>query len=69
MRNLRNIGHSAWKSPSEFEGRVISAVAWDVATDSRICAYGPSEEDALIDLVRVKNGTRSENSIPMYLLL
>lgn len=53
MRNLRNIWFSTWRSPVEHRERQITAAAWDIGSDSVICAYGPSENDTLIELVRV----------------
>lgn len=53
MRNLRNIKYSTWRSPPEHQERQITAVAWDLGSDSLICAYGPAENDDLIELVRV----------------
>jgi hypothetical protein len=54
MRNLKKIKHSTWRSPPEHQERQISATTWDPLGDSIICAYGPSEFDTLIELVRVK---------------
>lgn len=53
MRNLSNILHSTWDSPPAIH-RPITATAWDGSTDSLIVAYGPSEDDASIELVRVR---------------
>lgn len=53
MKNLRNILHSTWKSPPEL-GRPITATAWDGSSDSLIVAYGPSEDNISIELVRVR---------------
>jgi len=53
MRNLRNIRYLTWRSPVEHEERQITAAAWDTGNDSVICAYGPSESDTLIELVKV----------------
>lgn len=61
MRNLRNTRYSTWSLPAEHKERQITAAAWDTGNDSVICAYGPSESDTLIELVRVdcKNGFNS----------
>jgi elongator complex protein 1 len=53
MRNLRNILYSTWRSPVEHKERQIAAAAWDAGNDSVICAYGPSDSDTSIKLVRV----------------
>jgi elongator complex protein 1 len=62
MRNLRNIRYSTWRSPPDHQERQITAVAWDLGSDSSICAYGPSENDSLIELVRVeqRKGSKQE---------
>ena len=49
MRNLRNIHRSLLKSPP---GQELTASAWDVATDSVICAFGPTKENTLLQLNR-----------------
>ena len=51
MRNLRNSHRRVLRSP---EGLCLTASAWDVATDSLICAFGPTEDDVLIHLKRWK---------------
>jgi elongator complex protein 1 len=53
MRNLRNIRYSTWRSSAEHKERQITAAAWDTGNYSVICAYGPSESNPLIELVRV----------------
>ena len=60
MRNLRNTRDSVWTSPSSLEDRPISATAWDVASDSLILAYGPSEGNSLIELVRIESDFDNE---------
>ena len=49
MRNLKNIHHSVLKPPT---GSGFTAAAWDVATDSVVCAFGPTKDDILIQLKR-----------------
>lgn len=49
MRNLRNIHRSVLKSP---QGLELTASAWDVATDSVICTFGPTKQSTLIELQR-----------------
>ncbi|KFX90102.1 hypothetical protein O988_08339 [Pseudogymnoascus sp. VKM F-3808] len=64
MRNLRNIKYETWTSPDEFSVRSITATAWDTSTDSAIVAYGPSEHDTLVELVRVnKKGNKNEHTV------
>jgi elongator complex protein 1 len=49
MRNLRNIDHSQLGSPTGLE---LTASAWDVATDSVLCAFGPTKDNVLLELKR-----------------
>ena len=49
MRNLRSIHRSLIASPS---GLKLTASAWDVATDSVICAFGPTKDNILLELRR-----------------
>ncbi|KAK0514757.1 hypothetical protein JMJ35_003374 [Cladonia borealis] len=51
MRNLRNIHRSLVKSPPGLE---LTASAWDVASDSLICAFGPTKDNVLLELKRWK---------------
>ena len=51
MRNLRNIHRSLLKSPSGLE---LTATTWDVASDSVICAFGPTKDNVLLELKRWK---------------
>ena len=60
MRNLRNILHEQWKPPTQFQGRPLTASAWDLANDSVLCTFGPTETDALIELVRIKTKSHSK---------
>ncbi|TVY18310.1 Elongator complex protein 1 [Lachnellula arida] len=53
MRNLRNTRYEQWSPPSQFEGRPLTAATWDLANDSVLCTFGPTESNALIELVRV----------------
>ncbi|PGH27475.1 hypothetical protein AJ80_00715 [Polytolypa hystricis UAMH7299] len=49
MRNLRNIR----LKEVPLEGQLpLTATAWDPATDALICAFGPTEESAVIELKR-----------------
>lgn len=51
MRNLRNIHRSLISSPT---GLTLTASAWDVASDSVICAFGPTQDNPLLELKRWK---------------
>jgi len=51
MRNLRNVDRSQLTSPP---GLQLTASAWDVATDSVLCAFGPTEDNVLLELKRWK---------------
>lgn len=53
MRNLRNTRHDQWLPPSQFKGKALSAATWDLANDSVLCAFGPTENDPVIELVRI----------------
>jgi hypothetical protein len=55
MRNLRNVRYDGWPLPIQFRERSVTAATWDVANDSVLCTIGPSEKDALIELIRVDN--------------
>lgn len=56
MRNLTNIGHSV---DFPISGPLsLTAVTWDTSNDALICAFGPSEEDAGIELKRVPQGAK-----------
>jgi elongator complex protein 1 len=52
MRNLKNIRYEQWIPP--VQERPLTAATWDLSNDSNfLCTFGPSEENALIELVRV----------------
>ncbi|PBP19397.1 IKI3 family protein [Diplocarpon rosae] len=53
MRNLRNTTDSRWAPPSQFNGRALTVATWDLANDSVLCAFGPTENDPLVELVRI----------------
>ncbi|KAK0107092.1 hypothetical protein ONS95_003799 [Cadophora gregata] len=53
MRNLRSTRFDQWAPPSHFRGKALTAATWDLANDSVVCAFGPTENDPLIELVRV----------------
>ena len=53
MRNLRNTRFDQWAPPSQFKGKPLTAATWDLANDSVVCAIGPTENDPLIELVRI----------------
>lgn len=50
MRNLRNIKHTAIAFSED--ATLLTATAWDPSDDSLVCAFGPSENDALVSLKR-----------------
>ncbi|KAG0652209.1 iki3 [Hyphodiscus hymeniophilus] len=54
MRNLRNIRYVHWSSHSQ---RRITAVAWENDL-TFLCSFGPSEENALIELVRINPASK-----------
>jgi elongator complex protein 1 len=60
MRNLRNTRYEQWSPPAQFEGRPLTAATWDLANDSVLCTFGPTENNALIELVRVKTKPESQ---------
>lgn len=51
MRNLRSIHRSLLTSPP---GLRLTASAWDVASDSLLCAFGPTKDTVLLELKRWK---------------
>jgi elongator complex protein 1 len=66
MRNLRNILYEKWEPPAQFHGRSLTASAWDLANDSVLCTFGPTETDALIELVRIKTNSNSQYVFSKY---
>jgi len=60
MRNLRNIRFQHEQPPTQFHGRPLTSIAWDLADsdDTLVCTFGPTTEDVVIELVRIrtKNG-------------
>lgn len=49
MRNLRNVR----LQETQVEGQLpLTATAWDISTDSVVCTFGPSEQNAVIELRR-----------------
>ncbi|KAK6604949.1 elongator complex protein (IKI3 family protein) [Botrytis cinerea] len=59
MRNLRGIQYEQWKPPAQYQNRPITAAAWDLANDAVVCTVGPTEHDAVIQLIRVKTTSKS----------
>ena len=51
MRNLKSIHRSLLTSPL---GLKLTASAWDVASDSVICAFGPTKDNVVLELRRWK---------------
>ncbi|KAH8821188.1 elongator complex protein-like protein 1 [Xylogone sp. PMI_703] len=62
MRNLRNIQFQDWKPPAHFAGRPVTSSTWDLANnDSFLCTFGPTEDNPLIELVRVKPAANTQS--------
>lgn len=65
MRNLQIIGRtlSRFSGPEE-ETLPLSASAWDAGADALVCAFGPTESRAVIELKRLPHADfRSERSL------
>jgi elongator complex protein 1 len=62
MRNLKNIRYEQGKPPVQFHGKPLTAATWDLADpdDSVLCTFGPTPDNALIELVRVKTRKLSQ---------
>ena len=60
MKNLRNIQRLTLKND---ESPKPTACCWDVATNSIICAFGPSKDDILIQLRRWHHTSQEDGSI------
>lgn len=58
MRNLRSVYRALLRSP---QGLQLTASAWDVASDSIICTFGPSRDNALLQLKRWTESTGLEH--------
>lgn len=63
MRNLRNIHESLLYCPS---GLRLSTCAWDTASNSIICAFGPTRESTLLELKRWKKYERTFQPIASW---
>jgi len=59
MRNLRNVRYEQWRPPGQLEGRPVTSATWDLANDSVLCSVGPTEDNALIELVRVDTKSKT----------
>ncbi|KAK3387211.1 IKI3 family-domain-containing protein [Podospora didyma] len=59
MRNLRNIGHSVFRTPSS----AVSASCWDTARDEVLVAYGPTPDVATIELVRLSRDPSAPSNL------
>ncbi|KAF2278096.1 elongator complex protein 1 [Westerdykella ornata] len=63
MRNLKIVGRSLLRFTGE-EPRPLTATAWDAASDALICAFGPTESRAVIELTRLHyDGNSSERKL------
>ncbi|KAJ4357966.1 putative elongator complex protein 1 [Didymosphaeria variabile] len=56
MRNLRIVGRSLLRFSGE-DPLPLTATAWDAASHASICAFGPSESRATIELKRLHDGS------------
>ena len=63
MRNLRNIHRSLLESPP---GLILTAATLDVASDSVICAFGPTKEKPLLELKRWNGKEKILSSIASW---
>lgn len=63
MRNLRSIHRSVLTSPP---GLKLTASAWDVASDSVICAFGPTQDNVLLELKRWERYEKSFEPIAAW---
>ena len=63
MRNLRNIHRSSLRSPDDL---TFASTAWDVASDSVICAFGPTEGNDFIELKRWTKHSRELRAIASW---
>lgn len=52
MRNLRNVHRSLLETP---KGLTLTVSAFDVESNSIVCAFGPTKDDVLIQLKRWRN--------------
>lgn len=69
MRNLLAIGRSVvGVSSTEVPDLPLTAVAWDPSSECLICAHGPSESEALIELKRVAVRFDSIQELFIYFL-
>lgn len=59
MRNLRSIHHDAWRPPADLGAEEPTACCWDPAKDEVLAAFGPSEKDGYIRLVRLSEHVTS----------
>lgn len=62
MRNLKRVCEVVSKAGSDPECE-ITAVCWDPATGSAICAFGPTESNPIIDLKRVSSSDRDLSAV------
>ena len=63
MRNLRSIHRSLISSPT---GCKLTASAWDVASDSIICTFGPTKDNVLLELKRWRKYDKTFESIAAW---
>ena len=63
MHNLKKVDGFQLES---LPGLKLTACAWDVATDSVLCAFGPTKTSSLLDLKRWRNGEDIYESIASW---
>lgn len=59
MRNLRNTRHS--RIDFSENALPLTATAWDASNDSLICAFGPTEDSAVIEVKRLSSTCYNEH--------
>lgn len=60
MRNLKSIHYDAWRPPADqVDAESPTACCWDPAKDEVLAAFGPSEKDGFIRLVRLSEHVTS----------
>lgn len=60
MRNLKGVKYEQWKTAR----RPVTAATWDAEEDCAVCTAGPTEDDALVELFRIDNVSKSQYKSP-----
>lgn len=55
MRNLKIIRTEQWAPTDQFQNRPVTASTWDLGNGSIVCTLGPTEENPLVELIRIDN--------------